>query len=236
MNPILVTGGARGLGAEICTQLALEGHDIIIHYRNSEKEAGRLVEICQKVGVKAEKIAGDFSSPENVDKFIAQFLKRFSRLKGLVNNVGNYLIASLSQTDQSAWFSLFQTNFFAPLVLTQAFLPALIKEQGRIINIGTSGLNGNRGNSYSTAYAASKSALLFYTRSLAKELAPQSVTVNMVSPGFLENSIDLDCAPSFFRKRPGTLKEAAELVAFLFEAASGYITGQNIDIAGGLGL
>ncbi|MCC5833020.1 MAG: SDR family oxidoreductase [Chlamydiales bacterium] len=236
MRPILVTGGARGLGAEICIQLAGKGHEIVVHYRDSEEEASDVVEACKKLGVLAEKIQGDFSTDGSVEIFLERYLARFPRTKGIVNNVGNYLIAPFSQTQGEDWHSLFQTNFFTPIRLIYALLPQLKMEKGAIVNIGTSGLSTIKALLNAPAYAATKSALWFTTRTLAKEVAADQITVNMVSPGFLETSIDLDRAPDFPMGRPASLKEAASVVAFFFEPENCYITGQNIEVAGGIGL
>lgn len=236
MKPILVTGGARGLGAEICKQLAAKGHEIVVHYRYSEDEATAVVAACEEHGVLAKKVHGDFSTEGSIEAFIECYLDRFPHTKGLVNNVGNYLIAPPSKTEGKDWVSLFQTNLFAPVYLVQALLPDIKKEKGGIVNIGVSGLSTVRALLNATAYAASKSALWFFTRSLAKEVASDHVTVNMVSPGFLETAIDLHQAPELPMGRPATLKEVAELVAFFFEAKNQFVTGQNLEVSGGFGL
>lgn len=230
MKPILVTGGAKGLGARICCTLARSGHDIVVHYRSSEKEAEEIVASCKREGVKAALIQADFSKP--LEPFISSYLSRFPETKGIVHNVGNYHLATPSQTEESLWRKLFETNFFAPVSLTTALLPILKRTKGAIVMIGTSGLEGALIKS--TAYGTSKSALLFYMRSLAKELAPYDVRVNMVSPGFMENSVDLENAPPLPMGRPSSLKEVADVVAFLFSIENGTITGQNIEVSGGL--
>lgn len=236
MKPVLVTGGAKGLGAEICLHLAQNGHDVVIHYRQSEKQAHALAEKCRSYKVNAETIFGDFSSVESVEKFIAAYTQRFSETKGLVNNVGNYLIAPSVDTHIHQWLDLFQTNFFTPIILTQALLPSLRKQKGSIVNIGTVALESNRGFTQSPAYAASKAALLFYTVSLAKELAHDFIRVNMISPGYMENAVDLKEAKDLPLKRPAYLQEVAQFVVSLFDPKNAYITGQNIEIAGGVGL
>jgi len=233
MRPILVTGAARGLGAEICRHLAKRGHDLVIHYKRSEKEALQLAEECRSYQVLVETLYGDFSLQESLNTFIFRLLKNFPHIKGLVNNVGNYLIAPLLETKFGEWQDLFQVNFFTPLVLSQALVPSLLEQKGTILNIGVSGLQTNRGFTKTTAYAASKSTLLFYTLSLAKELASAGVRVNMLSPSYMENAVDLKPASSFPLKRPALLSEVACVAAFLFEEESAYITGQNIEITGG---
>ena len=230
MKPILVTGAAKNLGAAIARQLAAAGHDVVIHFRSSEKEAKQLAD-----EIKAEIVYGDFSTLESLNAFIADYKMRFPQTKGIVNNVGNYLIAPSIKTDQGQWLDLFQTNFFAPVFITQALLPELRTQKGTVVNIGVSGLNANRAITKAVAYAATKTALHFYTHSLAKELAPD-IRVNMVSPGYLENAIDALEPEDLPFKRLGTPQELAALVAYLFDPKSSYITGQNIEVAGAVGL
>lgn len=224
MGWTLVTGGAKGLGAEICRKLIKEGHKVVVHYRTSQKEAA---ELAASSG--CELIQGDFSTGEGVAQFIHDYCTRFANTRYLVNNVGNYLIKPSSETTVEELSMLFQTNLFAPFALTQALLPSLKS----IVNIGAAGLN-SRADAYSTAYTMTKSGLLQWTRSLAKELAPSLISVNMVSPGYIEESIDL---PEHFpMSRPVTRAEVAGVVAFLLDEQNRYITGQNIEIAGGVRL
>jgi NAD(P)-dependent dehydrogenase (short-subunit alcohol dehydrogenase family) len=236
MKPILVTGGGRGLGAELCRSLAASGHDVVVHYNTSEKEAKEVAEACKNFKIQAETIQGNFSSMQSLSTFLAAYLDRFPNTKGLINNVGNYLIAPSLETSIMQWKELFETNFFAPLQITCSLLPSIIRQKGSIVNIGVSGLRGQRAFTQSTAYAATKSALLFYTISLAKELASKEVRVNMVSPGFMENAVDLPDFSALPLKRPAFLKEVAQVVGYFFDSKNAYITGQNIEVAGGVGL
>lgn len=236
MKPILVTGGAKGLGAQICRQLASKGHDLLIHYLTSQKQAEEIAASCRLFGVKAEVLPGDFSSESSCRQFVEGLLLRFNTIKGLVNNVGNYLKAPFGKSDESEWHALFQTNFFSPISLTKALLPSICEHKGTIITIGTAGLYPVKALTQAPAYAASKSALWFFTRTLAKEMAPYMVSVNMVSPGYMENAVDLPALDSLPMKRPVLLHEVAQMVAFLFEDTSHVITGQNIEVAGGVGL
>lgn len=235
MSAILVTGGAKGLGAEICRTLAALGHNVVVHYRTSQKEAHQVVSECSQAAT-ASMIQGDFSTLASLEDFIRRYKEQFPQTKGIVNNVGNYLIAPLFETQALQWLDLFQTNFFAPLLIIQALLPQLRAFNGSIVNIGVSGLLSHRGFTQATAYAATKSTLYFYTRSLAKELVGESIRVNMVSPGYMENTIDFIDASEFPMQRPITLKEVAFVVASLFDPRNISITGQNIEVAGGVGL
>ncbi len=227
--PILVTGAARGLGAEICHTLALQGHDLIIHYRKRREEAKKVKERCVAAKAEISLIEGDFSKQRSLEKFIRRCQERFPQLKGIVHNVGEYLVAPSFQTTPDQWLSLFQVNFFAPVFITQALLPQLRAQKGSVVNIGVTGLSSGRGFCQVTAYAATKAALCFYTRSLAKELAKDEIKVNMVSPGAMENTID--------KTEPNTsLKQVANVVALLFDPNFSQITGQNIEVASGFGL
>lgn len=233
----LVTGGGKGLGAKICQTLAAEGRPILIHYRTSNQEAFAIRDLCRKTGSDAECIQGDFSSSLSVDAFIEQLLNDFPVVGTLINCVGSYQVQAPLATSDEEWRVLFQTNLHAPVALIRALLPSIKEYQGSIINIGVAGLNHIPADIYATAYTAAKLSLWMTTRSLAKELAPVGVRVNMVSPGMLENTID---KPRDFKKLPmhrlGTLSEAARVVAFLLSDESSYITGQNIEVAGGLRL
>jgi NAD(P)-dependent dehydrogenase (short-subunit alcohol dehydrogenase family) len=233
----LVTGAAKGLGAEICLTLADQGFPILVHYNTSYEEANALVTACRKKGVRAESIQGDLTSSKTTQDFIKEVLVKFPHINVLINNVGNYLIQTALNTSIEKWSELFETNLHAPFALCQALSPTLKSHKGSIINIGTAGLTAIRSDTRAPAYNITKMGLLLLTKSLAKELAPFDVRVNMVSPGRLANSIDLPVdLSSIPMKRLGTLTEVSQVVAFLLEKGNDYITGQNIEVAGGLGL
>lgn len=234
MKWTLVTGGAKNLGAAICIELARQGHAVVVQYKNSVNEAQHTVQECRKYKVAAECIQGDFSSLESTQNFIEAYREKFLETQNLINNVGNFLTGSILKTSADQWYDLFQTNLHAPFLLTKSLLPSLKKYEGSIVNIGVAGLNSGRANLHSTVYAMTKTGLLMLTKSLALELAPDHVRVNMVSPGYLENSVDL---PKDLAKIPmgrlGKNQEAAEAVAFLLSDKALYITGQNLEVAGG---
>ncbi|MCH9609897.1 MAG: 3-oxoacyl-[acyl-carrier-protein] reductase FabG [Chlamydiales bacterium] len=216
---ILVTGGARQLGAAICKKLAGLGKRVVIHYNTSQKEAVELSKQCPH----SEIIQGDFT--HGLEDFIRRYKKHFPSTEGLINNVGNFALGKASSI--TTLDPLLQTNLTAPILLTNALLPSVKKNKGSIVNIGTSGLCNPWVRA--TPFGLTKAALLFYTRSLAKELAPFNVSVNMISPGQLKHSEDLP--QKLPMGRAGTVEEVADLIATLLEQK--YITGQNIEIAGG---
>lgn len=196
-----------------------------------------VADACRSFGVPAECIQGDFSSQEDTELFVRQCLDRFPLIGNLINNVGNYAIESALDTSAKEWENLFQVNLHAPIALSKAFLPTICQHRGNIINIGVAGVGNMTANTYCTAYQTTKMALWMVTKSLAKELAPQFVRVNMVSPGYLENSIDLPAdLTKLPMQRPASLEEVARVVAFLLHEQSSYITGQNIEVGGGVRL
>lgn len=233
MSWTLITGASCNLGAKTALCLAEHGHNILIHYNKSLANADEVARCCRNCGVQAEVIQGDFSTKQGVEKFTAQLLSQFPNVKVLINNVGNYLSKSASETSIEEWEAMFQSNLFAPVALTRALIPSIIKFQGNIVNIGTSGIS-LKANSVNTAYISAKTALLLFTKTLAKELASAQVTVNMVSPGQLETSvIEIKNIPM---GRDAQFKDVTSVILYLLQESNRYLTGQNIEVAGGLGL
>ena len=233
MKWTLVTGSSKGIGREIAIELAKSGKNLALHYFQSETQVNELRSLIQNLGVNAEIIRGDFSTSSGVDNFLEEYNQKFSETENLINNVGNYLIRSLEDTSLDEWQTLFQTNFFAPIAITKALFSSIKSNQGSIINLGVSGLNSLKAESSTPAYTFSKLCLLAYTKALAKE----GIRANMISPGYIENSIDW---PKDIQKIPlkrvGTLSEVAVLVKFLLSNEAKYIIGQNIEVAGGVNL
>ncbi|WP_075882625.1 SDR family NAD(P)-dependent oxidoreductase [Candidatus Protochlamydia sp. W-9] len=230
----LVTGGAKRLGAHLCYALAEQGYSVVVHYNKSEQEAKDVVKKCQEIGVEAAAIQGDFSSNEAIQDFTKRYLLEFKETTNLINNVGNYFVRSGLQTPLSDWMALFQINLHAPFILIQKMIPSLLESKGQIINLGVSGLYENPAGIYSTAYRMTKSCLWMLTKSLSVELASKGVRVNMVSPGQTDFSVDLQHQKHKLpMNRPCECKEISRVITFLLHPDSVYITGQNIEIAGG---
>lgn len=234
MGWTLITGAAKRLGAEIAEVLASKGYDLVLHYRNSLQEAELVASRCRRMGVRAELIYGDFSTVKAILDFTRRYLERFPETQNLVNNVGNYLVKSTLETSDAEWDDLFQTNLRAPFILSREIIPSLVASRGAIVNLGNAGIERRSAGIYAPVYHLAKSGLLLLTRTLALELAPQQVRVNMVSPGHLDISVDLPFdLGKIPMKRPAKTEEVARVVAFLLDPASGYITGQNIEVSGG---
>lgn len=237
MKWTLVTGGAKGLGAEICQALAAGGMPVLVHYHTSRQNAEEVVVGCRRSGVEAEVIQGDFSSPIATAQFIELCQKQFPDIKNVINNVGNYLTKSASETTPDEWNALFQTNLNAPFALCRAFISSLITCRGNIINIGVTGVNSIHADISRTAYMASKMGLWMLTKSLARELASAHVRVNMVSPGYLESAVDLPAQLTQLPMgRSASIAEVVRTIQFLLNEENYSITGQNIEVGGAIGL
>ena len=230
----LITGAAKRLGACLAIESAKAGHPLVLHYRHSQQEAAATARLCQKEGVEATILFGDFSSPAGVQDFLHRYLEQFSETDCLINNVGNYLAKPLLTTSWSEWEALFQTNLTTAFLLTQGLIPTLKNTKGSILNIGSAGLERKTAGQRCPVYNLTKMSLLHLTRTLAQELAPFQVRVNMVSPGQLSISEDLPKELSSLpMQRTGEVEEVARAVLFLLNPNNRYITGQNVEVAGG---
>ena len=237
MSWTLVTGGSRGLGATLCSILAQKGHNIALQYRVSKEAAEGIVQQCQALGVQAYALQGDFSTPQGVNLFLNSYLEQCTETRAVINNASEYHLGTASETPPSIWQHLFQVNLHAPIAIINALLPSLRRNQGAILNLGVAGLVKQHADTHASGYFSSKSALWSVTRSWAKEEASHLISCNMISPGYLETSEDhpmsVDRLPM---QRLASLNEVSRLIAFLLEEENSYITGQNIEISGGVRL
>lgn len=231
----MVTGGSRNLGAEICHTLATKGYSVIVHYHTSRREAEEVVERCRLEGVDSLPLQADFLSSASLEEFATSCLEQTNYSIGhLVNNVGLYASEPLLDSSEKLWHELWQANVVAPIALVRHLQASLRKAQGTITNVGVAGLGRAVANRYNPVYTMTKMALLQATRSLAQELAVYGMRVNMVSPGHLDHSVDLErYRHALPMLRPGSSREVAQLIGYLMEPGASYITGQNIEVAGG---
>ncbi len=242
MPPIkiaLVTGASRGIGRAIALELAGNGMNVVVHYHSDEKEANSVVDEIKKLGGEGNAVKADISKFEECTAMIEALKKKFGSMDVLVNNAGAISDRSLKNMTKEQWDLVVRTNLDGVFNVTKNALP-IIRENGRIINISSIvGISGNHGQ---TNYAASKAGVIGFTKSLAKELGKQGITVNAVAPGFVETYMTKDIP--FIRKkiimamiplgRAGKPEDVANLVAFLASDKSSYITGEVICIDGGL--
>jgi pteridine reductase len=235
---VLITGGAKRVGAAICRRLHAAGANLMLHYRASAGEARLLqAELNGARGDSVALIQGDLLELKALPSLVEQTVQRFGRLDALVNNASSFYATPVGEITATNWDDLIGTNLRAPLFLAQAAAPALKKAQGAIVNI--TDIHAERPLKTFVVYSIAKSGLVALTRSLARELAPE-VRVNAVSPGpilwpddasFDELSRQRIISHTLL-KREGTPDDIAKAVYFLLADAT-YVTGETINVDGG---
>ena len=230
----VVTGGARRLGRHLCLTLSARGYDRVFFYRSSEEAAQTLVREITATGRRARALAVDVGVEAQVAEAFAAIARVEGRVDLLVNNVGNYNPQDVTTLTPAVWDATLATNLSGAYYCCFHAL-ALMPADGNIINIGMAGLEGIRANVRGADYYVSKTGLLSLTRSLAVAYAGRNIRVNMVSPGQLDNSVDLPPPDEIGRMVPlgraGELHDVAQAVEYLLDAR--YVTGANLDVAGG---
>ena len=235
---VLITGGAKRVGAAICRRLHAAGANLMLHYRASAGEA-RLLQ-AELNHVRADSVAliqADLLVVSKLNSLVEQTVQSFGRLDGLVNNASSFFQTPLGEISVDGWNDLIGTNLQAPLFLAQAAATALRRSQGAIVNIAD--IHADRPLKNYVVYSVAKAGLVGLTRSLARELAPE-VRVNAVAPGpvlwpddesFNELSRQRIISHTPLR-REGTPEDIAAAVHFLLAEAQ-YTTGETINVDGG---
>ena len=234
-NPVaVVTGGARRLGRHLCTTLSARGYDIVILYLNSEDDARSLVQQIAATGRHARARAVDVGVEPQVAEAFSEIAREEGRVDLLVNNVGNYNPQHVTSLTPAVWDTTLSSNLSGAYYCCFHALK-LMPSGGNIINIGMAGLEGIRANVRGADYYVSKTGLLSLTRSLAAAYGERNIRVNMVSPGQLDNSVDLpppdEIGLSVPLARAGAMHDVSQAVEYVLDAT--YVTGANVDVAGG---
>ncbi|CAL66640.1 3-oxoacyl-ACP reductase FabG [Christiangramia forsetii] len=241
MKYALVTGGSRGIGKAICLKLAKElNYNIILNY-NSNTEAAKATQAeIISLGVKCDILKFNVSDMDSTQEFIEQWKSKNpeAKIEILVNNAGITKDGLFIFTNKEAWNSVIDTSLNGFYNVTQTVLKDMLRSRyGRVINIvSLSGLKGNPGQ---VNYSAAKGAMISATKALAQEIGKRKVTVNAVAPGFIQSDMTKDFDENELKKhiplnRFGEAEEVANLVSFLASERSSYITGEVININGGL--
>lgn len=237
----LVTGASRGIGRAIAERLAGEGAKVAINYARDADGAQAAVSAITANGGTAIALQADVSNFVAAETLVAETIKALGGLDILVNNAGttrDQLIMRMSEED---WDEVIRTNLKSAFNCCKAVTrPMMRSRKGRIINI--SSVSGVAGNAGQTNYAASKAGMIGFTKSLARELASRNITVNAIAPGFVPTKLTIDL-PEELRtatlaqiplNRWGTPDEIAAAVAFFASDEAGYITGQTLNVDGGM--
>lgn len=237
----LITGASRGLGKAIAIEFAKNNADIIINYNNNNNGASNAEEEIKKFGRKTMCIKADVSKFDEVGIMIQSIKREFGKIDILVNNAGIIMDRTLKNMEEDEWKGVINVNLSGVFNVTKLSLP-LIPKFGRIINI--SSLAGITGNFGQCNYAASKAGIIGFTKTIAKELGKDGITVNAIAPGFIKSEMT-DKIP-FLRKRiimtliplrrPGLNEEIAYCALFLASEKASYITGEVLNVNGGIGL
>ncbi len=235
---VLVTGASRGIGAAIARTLAAADRHIWINYRSSTVEAEAVAESIQKRGWEASTMQFDVSDREACAAILTDFIEKYGGFDIVVNNAGITADAPFPGMEDEQWDSVIQTslggfyNVCRPLVM-----PMIRKRWGRIVNMTSiAALHGNRGQSN---YAAAKAGVIGATKSLARELASRGICVNAVAPGFIDTEMTEQISRDLIRQsvpmgRAGTVQEVANVVEFLCSDGASYVTGEVINVSGGI--
>ena len=230
----VVTGGARRLGRQLCGTLAARGFELVVLYRTAENAAQTLIQEMVDGGGHARAMQVDVSVRAQVAGAFEDIRRTENKVDLLINNVGNYNPQHVTKLDPAVWDATLAANLSGAYYCCYHALD-LMQSGGHIINIGMAGLEGIRANVHGTDYYVSKTGLLVLTRALAAAHAKRQIRVNMVSPGQLENSIDLPPPDQIDRYVPlgraGTLADVTQAIEYLLDAS--YVTGVNLDISGG---
>jgi 3-oxoacyl-[acyl-carrier protein] reductase len=238
----LVTGASRGIGRAIAVALAGDGLFVIVNYTANEAAAAETLEAIKQKGGEGALARFDVADSAAVDAAVKQIAAERGRLDVLVCNAGIAIDGLLLRTKKEDWQHTLDVNLSGAFHCCKAAARYLIKaEAGRIVNI--SSVVGEQGNAGQVSYAAAKAGLIGLTRTLARELASRAVTVNCVSPGFIETDMTArhvqgDAREALLEQIPlgriGRAEDVAEAVKFLVSPSASYITGQVVRVNGGL--
>lgn len=236
-----ITGGTRGIGREIAITLAENGFDIAVNYREQNDLLSSLKEEIENKNVEFLAVQGDVSKYEDAERMIKEIIDKFARIDVLVNNAGITKDTLIMRMQKEDFENVVNVNLVGTFNITKNVVPYMMKQRdGRIINLSSVvGISGNAGQAN---YAASKAGIIGFTKSLAKEVGSRNILVNAVAPGFIETQMTEVLKPEIKEeiiktiplRRTGKTRDVANVVKFLASEDSSYITGQVIQIDGGM--
>ncbi len=239
----VVTGGARDIGRAVSLKLAKEGAKVVVNYYDKEEDGTETLKLIEQEGGEAIAVYADVTKQEDIDNMVARTVEAFGNKVDILVNVAGGLFArkTIEEMDEAFYDLLMNVNLKSVFLVTKAVKP-LIGKGGAIVNFASQAARDGGGPGASL-YATSKGAVMTYTRALAKEFGPQGIRVNAICPGMIATKFHDDFTKDNVRekvasgtplRREGDASEVADLVAYLVSEESSFITGNNIDINGGL--
>ncbi len=236
-----ITGGSRGIGKEVATKFAENGYNIVINYVSDKTDVEALRKEWEAKGVEALILKADVTKAEEVENVVKTAVDTFGKIDVLVNNAGITRDNLLMRMSEEEFDKVIETNLKGTFVVTKAVTKYMMKKRsGSIVNL--SSVVGVVGNAGQCNYSASKAGVIGFTKSVAKELSSRNIRANAVAPGFIETDMTAVLSDAVKEnihnqiplKRMGSAKEVANLVYFLGSDESSYITGQVINVDGGM--
>ena len=237
----LITGATRGIGREIALELAENGMDIAVNYRSEKDIPEDLKTEIESYNVRCEFVQADVANFEQCEKMVKEVIEKFGKIDVLVNNAGITRDGLIMRMKKEDFEAVIDVNLVGTFNVTRNVIPHMIKQRaGRIVNLAS--VVGVAGNAGQTNYSASKAGVIGFTKSLAKEVASRNILVNAVAPGFIDTDMTSVLSDSVKEsihaqiplKRMGTKREVAKVVKFLVSEDSSYVTGQVLNIDGGM--
>jgi hypothetical protein len=236
-----ITGATRGIGRAIALELAKEGYSIALNYRTENEALENLKKEISEIGVECYPVQGDVSKAEDSERMTKEIIEHFEQIDVLVNNAGITKDNLILRMKEEEFTDVINVNLVGTFNITKNVIKYMTKKRyGKIINLSSVvGISGNAGQSN---YAASKAGIIGFTKSIAKELASRNITANAVAPGFIQTDMTNELKDEIKEaiegtiplKRLGTAEDVAKVVKFLASDESSYITGQVINVDGGM--
>ena len=237
----IITGATRGIGKGIAEVFAKHGAQIAFTYVSSDEQAKEVEKLLTSYGVKAKGYKSNAANLKQAEEFIAAVVADFGRIDVIVNNAGITRDGLLMRMSEENWDDVINTNLKSVFNITKASLKTLLGQRsGSIINMSSVvGIEGNAGQSN---YAASKAGIIGFTKSIAQEIGSRNIRCNAICPGFIETEMTAQLNQEIMKgwiedipmKRPGTPEDVANATLFLASDLSAYVTGQTLNVCGGM--